>query len=192
MAKELSDIQRDYLYNRYAVKTAKAFRELYGIADHLNIKYPDRDGRAKASLLKRGLIEQVRVKQTYGSYNEEVITDAGIALAAELFGKEVSDKLFQAWADMLTEEYVDSFDLRSSDGVHIRKVENGVIHANFNVSGIGEIYLTTARIEVGISYTYTNSYSNRFDVLDEAKIEHFRAVLANAEYIQGILQEIRS
>lgn len=189
---KLSEIQSDYLYNRYAVLAIKQFRELYGIADHLSIKYPDRDGRAKASLIKRGLIESVRVKQTYGSYNEEVITPAGIALGAELFGTEVSDKLFQAWADMLTEEYVESFDLRFSDSVRIRKVENGVIHASFNVNDIGEIFLNTGSRDVGISYTYTNSYSNRFDTLNSEKIDRFKAVLANAEYIQGILQEIRS
>jgi hypothetical protein len=180
---ELSQLQKDYLMNRYAIYYLANFLASYGIVNQgVYIEYPDRDRRAQASLEKRGLIHQVQ--QSWRGYEWE-LTDAGVQLASDLWGSTISERCFQAWADALTLSYFEDYQL-ASEGIYISKVSNGIVYAHNHASGVGQIFFNSNSRDTHISF------ASGLWAFTGSTVDRFGFALENVEYLQGILLELRS
>lgn len=126
----LTELQKNYLYNLYAKHVQQEWAERTGYP-HINIDYPDRDGRAEKSLKAKGYIAEVKSKNGWGKV--EILTEDGLIVAKGLVGAEVEEKLYQAWADERTEEYFDLVlkDKLAERSVRLSYVRDGVVCARF-------------------------------------------------------------
>jgi hypothetical protein len=184
----LTELQADYLLNRYFIYSRQNFQATYGIKLPMIVSFPDRDRRAEASLMKRGLLHDVKREGRWGVTTSEIeLTSEGLQLASDLYSKPVTEALYQAWADAVTFDYFwEYFDMWREMSVKIEYVRDGVVTAKFSAQGVGDVYLQS------FDRDFTISYVSGLRKFTGYTIDRLNNVLENAEYIHSIICELRS